>query len=82
MERLGDHQADDGVAEELEALVVTRDLVRVLVQPRAVDQRSGEETRLLEREPESVGQLGRQPRRDPGLPRPRPGCRQLACSSM
>jgi hypothetical protein len=36
-------EADDGVTEELEALVVAGRLVRVLVEPRAVDERAGQE---------------------------------------
>jgi len=41
VERLGDDEADDGVPEELEALVVTGCLVRVLMEPRAVDEGAG-----------------------------------------
>ena len=40
---LGDGEADDGVAEELEPLVVPGRGVRVLVQPAAVDERLGQQ---------------------------------------
>jgi hypothetical protein len=43
VERLGDHEADHGIAEELEALVVADRIVRMLVLPRAVDERAGQQ---------------------------------------
>ena len=70
MERLGDHEIHHGVAEELEALVMAARLVGVLVEPRAVDEGAREEVRVAERQPESLGELGRGPRRDRRLPRP------------
>jgi hypothetical protein len=70
VERLGDHEADYGVAEELEALVVAGGLVRVLVLPRAVDERAGQERRVAKPEPEPLSELGRLTRRESVLPRP------------
>ena len=70
VERLGDDEADDGVAEELEALVVADRVVRVLVLPRAVDERAGQERRVAKPEPEPLSGLGRVTRRASGLPRP------------
>jgi hypothetical protein len=70
MERLGDHEADDGVAEELEALVVAGGLVRMLVEPGPVDERAREQRRIVEGEPEPLGELERGSRRDVRLPRP------------
>jgi hypothetical protein len=82
MERLGDDETHDSVSEELQALVVAGRLVRMLVEPRPVDEGALEESGLPERETEPCGQLASGPWRDPSLPRPRPGRRQLACSSM
>jgi hypothetical protein len=82
VESLRDHQADDGVAEELEALVMAARLVGVLVEPRAVDEGAREEVRVSERQPESLGELGSRARRARCLPRQGPGRGQLACSSM
>jgi hypothetical protein len=70
VERLGDHEADDGVTEELEALVVARRLVGVLVEPRPVDQGAREQGGVVEGEPEPFGELGRGSRRDLRFPRP------------
>jgi hypothetical protein len=70
MERLGDHEVHDGVAEELEALVVADRIVRVLVLPRPVDERARQERRVAELEPETLSGLGRLTRRACGLPRP------------
>jgi hypothetical protein len=70
VERLGDHQAHDGVAEELEALVVAARLVRVLVLPRAVDEGARQERGVAKLEPEPLGGIGRVTRRESVLPRP------------
>jgi hypothetical protein len=70
VERLGDHQAHDGVAEELEALVVADRLVRVLVLPRPMDERARQERGVAKPEPEPLGGLGRVTRREGVLPRP------------
>ena len=51
---LADRQVHDGVAEELEALVVGRRRVRMLVQVAAVDERLMEEARILEVEAEAA----------------------------
>ena len=52
VERLGDGQVDDGVAEELEALVVAGGGVGVLVLPAGVDERLLEQVEVADREPE------------------------------
>jgi hypothetical protein len=70
VERLGDHEADHGVAEELEALVVADRIVRMLVLPRAVDERAGQQRRVAEPEAEPLSELGRLTRRESVLPRP------------
>lgn len=70
VQRLGDDEADDGVAEELEALVVAGGLVRMLVQPRSVDEGARKQRGVVEGEPEPLGELGRRTRRDPRFPRP------------
>jgi hypothetical protein len=69
VEDLGDHEADDGVAQELEALVVADGLAGMFVEPRAVDEGAGEERRVAEGEPEPLGELGRGTRRATRLPR-------------
>jgi hypothetical protein len=69
VQHLGDHEADDGVTEELEALVVADGLLGMLVQPRAVDEGTGKEPRVVEGEPEAPGELGRSSRRTRRLPR-------------
>jgi hypothetical protein len=79
---LGDDEADNGVAEELEALVVAACLVRVLMEPGSVDEGAGQQRRVAEGEPESLGKLGRGSRQAGRLPRLVPGRGQLACSSM
>jgi hypothetical protein len=55
---LGDGQADDDVAEELEPLVVAAGLVRVLVEPAAVDERLLDEAEIPDREAEAFGDGG------------------------
>jgi hypothetical protein len=70
MERLGDDEADDGVAEELEALVVADGRVRMLVEPRSVDEGAREQDRVAEREPQALGELGCGALRARRLPRP------------
>ena len=52
VERLGDGQVDDGVAEELEALVVAARRVAVLVEPAGVDERLLEQVQVADREAE------------------------------
>ena len=53
---LGHGEADDGVAEELEALVVPGRGVGVLVQPAAVDQRLDEQVAIADGKPEALRQ--------------------------
>jgi hypothetical protein len=69
VELLRDDQADDGVAEELEALVVAARRVRVLVEPRAVNEGAGKQGRVAKGEPEPFSELGRSTRRGRRLPR-------------
>ena len=69
VEGLRDHQAHHGIAEELEALVVADRILGVLVLPRAVDERAGQERRVAEPEPEPLSELGRLTRRVSVLPR-------------
>jgi len=70
MERLGDDEADDGVAEELEALVMAGGLVGMLVEPGPVDEGAREQRGVIEGEPEPLGELVRGTRRDLRFPRP------------
>jgi hypothetical protein len=70
VKRLGDHEAHDGVAEELEALVLADRVVRMLVLPRAMDESAGQEGWVAEPEPEPLSELGRVTRREKVLPRP------------
>jgi hypothetical protein len=81
VKRLGDHQADEGIAEEFEALVVTRRALRVLMQPAAVDERPRQERGIRKRDPDPLGELDRV-RRGGCVPRPGRSTGQLACSSM
>jgi hypothetical protein len=70
MERVGDREVDDRVAEELEALVVADRLVRMLVLPRPVNERARQERGVAKLEPETLSGLERLTRRASGLPRP------------
>ena len=63
---LGDGEADDGVAEELEPLVVTGRGVRVLVQPAAVDERLGQQVAVVDGKPEALRQGVGRVHRAPG----------------
>jgi hypothetical protein len=56
IQRLGDHDAEDGVAEELQPLV--RRQATVLVGERAVGERALEELGVQDRIPERLAQLG------------------------
>ena len=66
VERLGHGQAHDGVAEELEALVVARRGVGVLVQPAAVDERLPEQVAIADGKPEALRQGVGRVHRAPG----------------
>ena len=66
VQRLGDGEADDGVAQELEPLVVAGRGVGMLVQPAAVDERLGQQVAVAGREAR-----GAPPGRRPGASRPR-----------
>jgi hypothetical protein len=70
VEGLGDHEVHHGVAEKLEALVVADRIIRVLVLPRAVDERAGQERKVAKLEPEPLSGLGRVTPRESVLPRP------------
>ena len=54
VERLGDGQADDGVPEELQALVVAPGGIRVLVEPAAVDEGLLEQVPVADRQAQSL----------------------------
>ena len=66
VQRLGDGEADDGVAEELETLVVTRRGVGVLVQPAAVNERLGQQVAIVDGESEALRQCIGRVHRTPG----------------
>jgi hypothetical protein len=81
VERLRDDEVDERVPEELEALVVARSPVRVLMEPAAVNQRPGQVPRVGEWDAQSFGELARGWRRIT-VPRNGSATGQLACSSM
>ena len=66
VEGLGDGEADDGVAQELEALVVTGRGVGMLVQPAAVDERLGQQVAVVDGKPEALRQGVGRVHRAPG----------------
>src|SRR5207237_5024633 len=61
----GDGEADDGVAEELQPLVVSARGLRMLVEVAAVDERLLEQVEVANREPEALREGGRPAHRDP-----------------
>ncbi len=66
VERLGDGEVDDGVTEELEALVVADGARRGARGARLVDERLLEQVEVADREPESLREgLARVARRSP-----------------
>jgi hypothetical protein len=69
VELLADRQADDGVAEELEAFVLPGRPFRVLVQPGAMDEGALEERWVAERELETLRELEGGSRRAGRVPR-------------
>ena len=55
VEGLGHAQADDGVTQELEPLVVAADSVRVLVEPAGMDEGLLEQVQVADRETQALG---------------------------
>jgi len=55
-QRLGDREAHDGVAEELEAFVVAGAFAGVLMEPRRVRQGLGEQLSIPDRKAEALGE--------------------------
>jgi hypothetical protein len=81
MERLGDHEVDERIPQELQPLVVPRSSVRVLVQPATVDQSPYEQARIRKRNAKALGE-GPCVRRWGSVSRTGSESSQLACSSM
>src|SRR5450756_1398911 len=72
VEGLGDNEADHRIAEELQALVVARRAIRVLVEPASVDQSALEQAGVTECNPKARGQRRGRARRGRIVPRQGP----------
>ena len=57
VQQASDDEADDGIAQELQALVVAIDGLGVLVEERAVHERLANGVRVAQMDPKSLGQI-------------------------